>query len=117
MKTRWVPWGLGSSLRCIATSAPGRGGERDRADVHLEDGGRRRGAAHPIGEPCFFPEGARHDGFAATAQTADLCRAVAESRRGYDIAVEEMRGSFGAEGFREGVAHFLGKRAAAFTGR
>jgi enoyl-CoA hydratase/carnithine racemase len=35
----------------------------------------------------------------------------------YDAAVEEMRGSFGTEDFREGVAHFLEKRAAAFTGR
>lgn len=35
----------------------------------------------------------------------------------YDDAVQEMRGSFGTEDFREGVAHFLEKRAAAFTGR
>ncbi len=35
----------------------------------------------------------------------------------YDTAVEEMRGSFGTEDFREGVAHFLEKRAAVFTGR
>ena len=35
----------------------------------------------------------------------------------YDTAVQEMRGSFGTEDFREGVAHFLEKRAAAFTGR
>jgi enoyl-CoA hydratase/carnithine racemase len=35
----------------------------------------------------------------------------------YDAALEEMRGSFGTEDFREGVAHFLEKRAASFTGR
>jgi len=35
----------------------------------------------------------------------------------YDAAIDEMRGSFGTEDFREGVAHFLEKRAAAFTGR
>jgi enoyl-CoA hydratase/carnithine racemase len=35
----------------------------------------------------------------------------------YEAALEEMRGSFGTEDFREGVAHFLEKRAAAFTGR
>ncbi len=35
----------------------------------------------------------------------------------FDLATEEMKGSFGTEDFREGVAHFLQKRAAAFTGR
>jgi enoyl-CoA hydratase/carnithine racemase len=35
----------------------------------------------------------------------------------YDEALEEMRGSFGTEDFKEGVAHFIEKRAAAFTGR
>ena len=34
-----------------------------------------------------------------------------------DLATEEMKGSFGTEDFKEGVAHFLEKRAAAFTGR
>jgi len=33
------------------------------------------------------------------------------------VADEEMRKSFGAEDFREGVAHFLEKRAPRFTGR
>ena len=35
----------------------------------------------------------------------------------FDLATEEMKGSFGTEDFKEGVAHFLEKRAAAFTGR
>jgi enoyl-CoA hydratase/carnithine racemase len=35
----------------------------------------------------------------------------------YDESLEEMRGSFGTEDFKEGVAHFIEKRAAAFTGR
>jgi enoyl-CoA hydratase/carnithine racemase len=34
-----------------------------------------------------------------------------------DLATEEMIRSFGTEDFREGVAHYLEKRAAAFTGR
>ena len=35
----------------------------------------------------------------------------------FDLATEEMKGSFGTADFREGVAHFLEKRAAAFTGQ
>jgi enoyl-CoA hydratase/carnithine racemase len=35
----------------------------------------------------------------------------------FDLATDEMKGSFGTEDFKEGVAHFLEKRAAAFTGR
>jgi enoyl-CoA hydratase/carnithine racemase len=35
----------------------------------------------------------------------------------FELAIEEMKGSFGTEDFKEGVAHFLEKRAAAFTGR
>ncbi len=35
----------------------------------------------------------------------------------FDLATEEMKSSFGTEDFKEGVAHFLEKRAAAFTGR
>ena len=33
------------------------------------------------------------------------------------LAEEEMKGSFGAEDFKEGVAHFVEKRQARFTGR
>ena len=35
----------------------------------------------------------------------------------FDLATEEMKASFGTEDFKEGVAHFLEKRSAAFTGR
>jgi enoyl-CoA hydratase/carnithine racemase len=35
----------------------------------------------------------------------------------FDLATQEMKASFGTEDFKEGVAHFLEKRAAAFTGR
>ena len=34
-----------------------------------------------------------------------------------DLATAEMFGSFGTEDFKEGVAHFMEKRPAAFTGR
>jgi len=35
----------------------------------------------------------------------------------FDLATEEMKASFGTADFKEGVAHFLEKRAAAFTGQ
>jgi len=35
----------------------------------------------------------------------------------FDLAIEEMKGSFGTEDFKEGVAHFLEKRPSVFTGR
>jgi enoyl-CoA hydratase/carnithine racemase len=35
----------------------------------------------------------------------------------FDLAIEEMKGSFGTADFKEGVTHFMEKRAAAFTGR
>lgn len=35
----------------------------------------------------------------------------------FDMSIEEMKASFGTEDFKEGVAHFLEKRPAAFTGR
>jgi enoyl-CoA hydratase/carnithine racemase len=44
------------------------------------------------------------------AQLQGLAQATA-------VADEEMRKSFGAEDFKEGVAHFLEKRAPRFTGR
>jgi enoyl-CoA hydratase/carnithine racemase len=44
------------------------------------------------------------------AQFQDLAEATA-------VAETEMRRSFGSEDFREGVAHFLEKRAPRFTGR
>jgi hypothetical protein len=33
------------------------------------------------------------------------------------VADEEMKASFGSEDFKEGVAHFVEKRAAVFSGR
>jgi enoyl-CoA hydratase/carnithine racemase len=35
----------------------------------------------------------------------------------FDMAIEEMKASLVADDFKEGIAHFLEKRAAAFTGR
>jgi enoyl-CoA hydratase/carnithine racemase len=35
----------------------------------------------------------------------------------FDLAVDEMKSSLKAEDFKEGIAHFLEKRTAAFTGR
>jgi len=35
----------------------------------------------------------------------------------FDSATAEMQASFGCEDFKEGVAHFLEKRAPSFTGR
>lgn len=35
----------------------------------------------------------------------------------FDLATGEMKDTFGTEDFKEGVAHFLEKRAAAFTGK
>ena len=35
----------------------------------------------------------------------------------FDISVREMRACFGTEDFKEGVAHFVQKRPAAFTGK
>jgi enoyl-CoA hydratase/carnithine racemase len=35
----------------------------------------------------------------------------------FEMAIEEMKLSLTADDFKEGIAHFLEKRAAAFTGR
>jgi len=35
----------------------------------------------------------------------------------FDISVREMMACFGTEDFKEGVAHFVQKRPAAFTGK
>jgi len=35
----------------------------------------------------------------------------------FDLAIEEMKASLGTADFKEGIAHFLEKRSAAFTGR
>ena len=38
-------------------------------------------------------------------------------RQAIEVGNQEMLASFGSEDFKEGVAHFVEKRPAAFTGR
>jgi enoyl-CoA hydratase/carnithine racemase len=45
----------------------------------------------------------------------DVCED--DLQKAWDRAVEEMQHTFGTEDFKEGVAHFLEKRAPQFTGR
>jgi enoyl-CoA hydratase/carnithine racemase len=45
---------------------------------------------------------------------AGLTQSLGQS---FDLAIEEMKTSLQAEDFKEGIAHFLEKRAAAFSGR
>jgi enoyl-CoA hydratase/carnithine racemase len=50
-------------------------------------------------------------------QTASLPVLFPVARRSLSRADAEMLASFGSEDFKEGVAHFVEKRAAAFSGR
>jgi len=74
----------------------------------------------------FLQEVQRYAGDLATAVSprslrimkSQLYRSQAQSlNEAVDLATEEMYGSFGTEDFKEGVAHFLEKRPAAFTGK